>query len=257
MSKVAIITGSGGGLGKGIAERLGKDGFHVVLNDINQETLNKTLEEFKLAGINVLAVKGDVSKKDDQHNLVKQAVEAFGKIDVFVNNAGIEVVGPFLNMGADDLNRAFSINVNGVVFGTQAAAEQYIRQNSKGKVINACSIAGHESYEMLSVYSATKHAVRSFTQSAAKELAENNIRVNAYCPGVAGTSMWTRIDEEMVKYDDTMEPGDAFKKFSEGILLGRTQEPEDVANLVSFLASDDSDYITGQSIITDGGIVFR
>lgn len=257
MTKVAIITGSGGGLGKGIAERLGRDGFSIVLNDINQETLNETLEEFKEARINVLAVKGDVSKKEDQINLVKQAVEEFGQIDVFVNNAGIEVVGPFLNMTAEDLNRAFSINVNGVVFGTQAAAEQFIKQKTKGKVINACSIAGHESYEMLSVYSATKHAVRSFTQSAAKELAKSNIRVNAYCPGVAGTSMWTRIDEEMVKYDDAMKPGDAFKKFSEGILLGRTQEPEDVANLVSFLASDDSDYITGQSIITDGGIVFR
>jgi len=257
MTKVAIITGSGGGLGKGIAERLGRDGFSIVLNDINQETLNETLEEFKEARINVLAVKGDVSKKEDQINLVKQAVEEFGQIDVFVNNAGIEVVGPFLNMTAEDLNRAFSINVNGVVFGTQAAAEQFIKQKTKGKVINACSIAGHESYEMLSVYSATKHAVRSFTQSAAKELAKSNIRVNAYCPGVAGTSMWTRIDEEMVKYDDAMKPGDAFKKFSEGILLGRTQEPEDVADLVSFLASDDSDYITGQSIITDGGIVFR
>jgi|SRR5690625_886585 len=257
MEKVAIITGSGGGLGKGIAERLGSDGFNIVLNDINQEVLNETLEEFKEAGINVLAVKGDVSKKEDQINLVKQAVEAFGQIDVFVNNAGIEVVGPFLSMEANDLNRAFSINVNGVVFGTQAAAEQFIKQKTKGKVINACSIAGHESYEMLSVYSATKHAVRSFTQSAAKELAKDNIRVNAYCPGVAGTSMWTRIDEEMVKYNEDMEPGDAFKEFSEGILLGRTQEPEDVANLVAFLASDDSDYITGQSIITDGGIVFR
>jgi len=257
MEKVAIITGSGGGLGKGIAERLGSDGFNIVLNDVNQEVLNETLEEFKEAGINVLAVKGDVSKKEDQINLVKQAVEAFGQIDVFVNNAGIEVVGPFLNMEASDLNRAFSINVNGVVFGTQAAAEQFIKQKTKGKVINACSIAGHESYEMLSVYSATKHAVRSFTQSAAKELAKDNIRVNAYCPGVAGTSMWTRIDEEMVKYNEDMEPGDAFKEFSEGILLGRTQEPEDVANLVAFLASDDSDYITGQSIITDGGIVFR
>src|SRR5699024_4546261 len=106
MSKVAIVTGSGGGLGKGIAERLGRDGFNIVLNDINQEALNETLEEFKSANINVLAVKGDVSKKEDQMNAVKQAVEAFGQLDVFVNNAGIEVVGPFLNMEADDLNRA-------------------------------------------------------------------------------------------------------------------------------------------------------
>ena len=257
MAKVAIVTGSGGGLGKGIAYRLGKDGFNIVLNDINQELVDSTLEEFKKDGLNVIAVTGDVSKREDQFNLVEQAVEAFGQLDVFVNNAGIDVVTPFMDVDEDQLNKAFSINVNGTVFGTQAAAKQFIKQQSKGKVINACSIAGHESYEMLSTYSATKHAVRSFTQSAAKELAADNIRVNAYCPGVAGTAMWARIDAEMVKYYDHMQPGDAFKEFTDGILLGRSQEPEDVANLVSFLASDQSDYITGQAIITDGGIVLR
>lgn len=189
--------------------------------------------------------------------MVEKAVENFGQLDVFVNNAGIDFVSPFLEVDEDELNKAFSINVNGTVFGTQAAAKQFIKQKSKGKIINACSIAGHESYEMLATYSATKHAVRSLTQSAAKELAADNIRVNAYCPGVAGTAMWDRIDEEMVKYYEHMERGDAFKEFTDGILLGRSQEPEDVANLVSFLASDESDYITGQSIITDGGIVFR
>lgn len=257
MDKVAIITGSGGGLGKGIAQRLAKDGFKVVLNDINDDLLNSALEEFKSAGHDAIAVKGDVSKRDDQFQLVKKAVDAFGRLDVFVNNAGIDVVTPFLDVDENQLNRAFSINVNGVVFGTQAAAEQFIKQESKGKIINACSIAGHESYEMLSTYSATKHAVKSFTHSSAKELAKHNIRVNAYCPGVAGTAMWDRIDEEMVKYYDHMEPGDAFKQFSGNILLGRPQEPEDVANLVSFLASDDADYITGQAIVTDGGLVFR
>ena len=257
MAKVANVTGSGGGLGKGIAYRLGKDGFNIVLNDINQELVDSTLKEFKKDGLNVIAVTGDVSKREDQFNLVEQAVEAFGQLDVFVNNAGIDVVTPFMDVDEGQLNKAFSINVNGTVFGTQAAAKQFIKQQSKGKVINACSIAGHESYEMLSTYSATKHAVRSFTQSAAKELAADNIRVNAYCPGVAGTAMWDRIDAEMVKYYDHMQPGDAFKEFTDGILLGRSQEPEDVANLVSFLASDQSDYITGQAIITDGGIVLR
>lgn len=257
MTKVAVVTGSGGGLGKGIAHRLGNDGFQIVLNDINQELLDGTLEEFKNEDFNVIAVRGDVSKKADQANLVAKAVEEFGQLDVFVNNAGIDVVSPFLDIDEDQLTRAFTINVNGVVFGTQAAAEQFMKQKSKGKIINACSIAGHESYEMLGTYSATKHAVKSFTHSSAKELAANNIRVNAYCPGVAGTAMWDRIDEEMVKYYDNMEPGDAFKQFTEGILVGRPQEPEDVANLVSFLASDESDYITGQAIVTDGGIVFR
>ncbi len=132
-----------------------------------------------------------------------------------------------------------------------------LNKKSKGKIINACSIAGHESYEVLGTYSATKHSVRSFTQTAAKELADKGITVNAYCPGVAKTEMWDRIDEEMVKLDDSLEIGDAFEAFSSEIKLGRYQEPSDVANLVSFLASNDSDYITGQSILTDGGLVYR
>lgn len=257
MSKVAIVTGSAGGLGRGIAERLCKDGFNVVLHDINEALLNETVSEFKGKNFNVIGVKGDASKREDQFNLVKEAVDTFGRLDVFVNNAGIEAVSPFLEITEEQLNRLFSINVNGVVFGTQAAADQFIKQETKGKIINACSIAGHESYEMLGTYSATKHAVKSFTHSAAKELAKYKITVNAYCPGVAKTKMWDRIDEEMVKYSDDLKPGEAFEKFSSGIALKRFQTPEDVAQLVSFLASDDSDYITGQAIVTDGGLVFR
>ncbi|ASR47135.1 acetoin reductase [Paenibacillus kribbensis] len=257
MSKVAIVTDSGGGLGKGIAERLCRDGFSVVLHDINEALLNETVSELKGKNFNVIGVKGDVSKREDQFNLVKEAVDQFGRLDVFVNNAGIDAVAPFLEITEEQLNRLFKINVNGVVFGTQAAANQFIKQAAKGKIINACSIAGHESFEMLGTYSATKHAVKSFTHSAAKELAKYKITVNAYCPGVAKTKMWDRIDEEMVKYSDDLKPGEAFEKFSSEIALKRYQTPEDVANLVSFLASDDSDYITGQAILTDGGLVYR
>lgn len=257
MPKTAVVTGSAGGLGKGIAERLAMDGFNVVLHDINEALLKETEEAFKNQGYNVASYKSDVSSKSEQTALTAFAAETFGQLDVFVNNAGIDAVTPFLEVGEDQLEKLFRVNVFGTVYGTQAAAEQYKKQGTKGKVINACSIAGHESYEMLSVYSATKHAVRSFTQSSAKELAQFGITVNAYCPGVAKTAMWDRIDEEMVKYNDDMEPGDAFKEFSSAIKLGRYQEPKDVANLVSFLASSDSDYITGQSILTDGGLVYR
>lgn len=257
MNKVAIVTGSAGGLGKGIAERLCTDGFKVVLHDINEALLNETVAEFKEKNFEVIGVKGDVSIREDQFNLVKTAVAEFGHVDVLVNNAGIEAVSPILEIREEQLDRLFKINVNGVVYGTQAAAEQFIKQDTKGKIINACSIAGHESYEMLGTYSATKHAVRSFTHSAAKEFAKHKITVNAYCPGVAKTKMWDRIDEEMVKYSDDLKPGEAFEQFSAGIALKRFQTPKDVADLVSFLASDDSDYITGQAIVTDGGLVYR
>lgn len=254
--KVAVITGSAGGLGKGMAERLARDGFAIVLSDVNADALDETAKEFGDAGHEVLTVVADVSNRDDQFRLVKEAAEKFGRVDVFINNAGIESVGPLVEIEGDEVDKVMNINVKGVLFGIQAAAEQMKTQDGVGKIINACSIAAHESYEMLGLYCASKHAVRALTVAAAKELAEHDIRVNAYCPGVAGTSMWDRIDAAFAEHTGA-EPGETFKEFSKSILVGRTQEPEDVANLVSFLASSDSDYITGQAIITDGGMVFR
>lgn len=254
--RVAVITGSAAGLGKGIAERLARDGFKVVLSDINEGALAETEQEFKDAGHDVLAVKADVSSRDDQGKLVKAAADKFGRVDVFVNNAGIESVGPLIDIDGKEVDKVMNINVKGVLFGTQAAAEQMRGQDGIGKIINACSIAGRESYEMLGLYCASKFAVRALTIAAAKELAKDDIRVNAYCPGVAGTSMWDRIDAAFAEHTGAA-PGESFKEFSAGILAGRPQEPEDVANLVAFLASSDSDYITGQAIITDGGMVFR
>ena len=255
--RVAVITGGAAGLGKGIAQRLAENGLAVVVSDLDADKLATTRKEFEAAGHAAETFKGDVSRREDQQALVAKAVEAFGRVDVFINNAGIEQVKPLDEVGPDDLDLIFRINCHGVLYGMQAAAAQMRKQDDGiGKIINACSIAGHESYEMLGIYCATKHVVRSLTQTAAKEYAKDGITVNAYCPGVAGTSMWDRIDEAMSHYLGT-KPGEAFQKFSEGILLGRTQEPEDVAKLVAFLASPDSDYITGQAIITDGGMVFR
>ncbi|AQP53016.1 acetoin reductase [Vagococcus penaei] len=258
MKKVAVVTGSAGGLGKGIAERLARDGFSIVLHDINSQKLAETVEEFKTNGFETIGVTGDVSKKVDQESLITQAVETFGRLDVLVNNAGVDAVTPLLDITEKELQTIFNINVNGTVFGTQAAATQFIKQGEKGKIINACSIAGHESYDMLGTYCASKHAVRSFTHTAAKELAKHQITVNAYCPGIAKTEMWDRIDAAMVQHSQgRLKPGESFEQFTAGIALQRYQVPEDVANLVSFLASDEADYITGQAILTDGGLVYR
>lgn len=254
--RVAVVTGSAAGLGHAIATRLANDGFKIVLHDIDEENLKQAEKTLRDSGFEVTAVVGDVSNRDDQFNLVKQAVDKFGQIDVFVNNAGVESVAPFLEIEEQEVDKLFNINVKGVIFGTQAAAEQMKQQEGVGKIINACSIAGHESYEMLSLYCATKFAVRSFTYATAKELAEYDIRVNAYCPGVADTPMWERIDQAFVDHKG-YEPKQAWNEFTSGILVGRPQQPEDVANLVSFLASEDANYITGQTILTDGGMVFR
>ncbi len=252
---VAVITGAAQGLGKGIALRLASDGFDIVLSDRDSKTLEATFEEMRGKGYKVAQFVGDVSKRQSQFDLVDFAVKEFGEVNVFINNAGIEDVAWLDECEPERIESVFGVNVYGVLYGIQAAAAQMKKQGG-GKIINACSIAGHESYELLGVYCATKFAVRSLTQSAAKEYAKHKITVNAYCPGVAATKMWDRIDEKMANYYG-LQKGEAFKKFSSGILLGRHQVPEDVASLVSFLASKDSDYMTGQSIMIDGGIVLR
>jgi len=255
--KVAVITGSGQGIGKGLAERLAKDGFLIVLSDIDEATLSVTVKEFEEKGVNVTSFIGNVSKLEDQVALVQKAVDTFDSVDVFINNAGIEgQVAPLSQADPNAVDRVLDINVKGVIYGIQAAANQMKKQETGGKIINACSIAGQEGFEMLGVYSASKFAVKGLTQVAAKELAKDKITVNSYCPGIVGTSMWERLDEKMMEHMGTKK-GEAFQKFAEGIALGRTQTPEDVANLVSFLASSDSDYITGQNILIDGGMVFN
>lgn len=255
--KVAIITGSGQGIGKALAERLANDGFSIVLSDINEETLKIAEKEFKDNGFAVTSYVGNVAKLEDQNSLVKHAVDTLGSVDVFINNAGIEgEVAPITEIDPQKVDPVFDINVKGVLFGIQAAANQMIKQKTGGKIINACSIAGQEGFEMLSPYSASKFAVKGITQAAAKELAKHKITVNSYCPGIVGTSMWERLDEKMMKYMGTKK-GEAFEKYAAGIALGRTQTPEDVADLVSFLASPQSDYITGQNILSDGGMVFN
>jgi meso-butanediol dehydrogenase/(S,S)-butanediol dehydrogenase/diacetyl reductase len=171
-----------------------------------------------------------------------------------VANAGIAQVKTLLEVTPEDLQKIFEVNVFGVVYCLQAAAEKMIAQGTGGKIINAASIAGHAGFAYLGHYSATKFAVRALTQSAAKELADKGITVNAYCPGIVGTDMWDLIDEKLGAYLGTGK-GEALEKYASTIPLGRVQTPDDVAGFVSYLASPDADYMTGQAVMIDGGIV--
>lgn len=255
--RVVVITGSAQGLGKGIAEKLGEQGYKVVLSDINEEILNGTLEEFKGRNFEVTALVADVTQQQDHEALVKHAVDTFGKLDVYINNAGVEgEVEEIEKINPDNVDFVLNVNVKGVLFGIQAAAKQLKQQGHGGTIINAASIAGHEGFDFLATYSASKFAVRGLTQVASKELAKDNITVNAYCPGIATTGMWDRLDEKFMEVLGTKK-GEALEQFASTISLGRTQVPADVANLVAFLASVDANYITGQAIITDGGMVYR
>ncbi|MBN9028837.1 MAG: acetoin reductase [Rhizobiales bacterium] len=254
--KVILVTGASQGIGRGIALRLARDGANLALVDIKADKLEAVKAEVEAHGVKATTFTADVSDRDQVFAAVEHAEKELGGFDVIVNNAGIAQVKPLDDVRPDDLDRIFRINVDGVVWGTQAAAAKFKARGHKGKIINASSIAGHDGFAMLGIYSATKFAVRALTQAAAKEYASHQITVNAYCPGIVGTDMWVEIDERFSEITGTPK-GETYKKYVEGIALGRAQTPEDVAALVAFLSSDDSDYITGQAILTDGGIVYR
>ncbi len=255
--KIALVTGAATGIGLSITKRLIVDGAAVAMIDIDAEGLAKVAEELKSEGAKVTTFVADVSKRDQVFAAVAHAANELGGLDIMINNAGIAgAPHGIMDITEDEMKRIQDININGVLWGTQAAAQLFKKNGTKGKIISASSIAGHEGFPMLAAYCATKFAVRALTQSSAKELAADGITVNAYCPGVVATPLWEKLDDDFAG-ETGAKKGDTFEAFASGAALGRPQTPEEVANLVSYLAGPDSDFMTGQSIIMDGGMVYR
>ncbi|MEX3504512.1 acetoin reductase [Corynebacterium sp. LK2510] len=254
--KVALVTGAARGIGQAIALRLAEDGASVAVVDLKKESCAETVSQIEKLGKKAIAIGADVSKRSEVYAAVEEATKELGGFDIMINNAGLAQIKPLLDVEEGDTDAILNVNINGVLWGMQAAAAKMKELGHGGKIINASSIAGHDGFPILGVYSATKFAVRSLTQTAAQEFAADGITVNAYCPGIVGTDMWVEIDKRFSEITGAAI-GETFEKTVQGIALKRAQTPEDVANLVSFLASPDADYITGQSILTDGGMIYR
>ncbi|CAK9886827.1 MAG: Diacetyl reductase [(S)-acetoin forming] [Candidatus Erwinia impunctatus] len=255
-TKVALVTGSGQGIGRAIALRLAKDGFAVAVADYNSETAQQVAKEIIASGGKALTISVDVSQRDAVFAAVEQTRRELGDFNVIVNNAGIAPSTPIDTITEEIVDRVYNINVKGVIWGIQAAASAFKAQGHGGKIINACSQAGHVGNPELAVYSSSKFAVRGLTQTAARDLAAQGITVNAYCPGIVKTPMWEEIDRQ-ISTAAGKPAGYGTAEFAKRITLGRLSEPEDVAACVSFLAGPDSDYMTGQSLLIDGGMVFN
>lgn len=254
--KVALVTGAGQGIGRAIALRLANDGADIAIVDLNEDQMKSVADEVRAIGRKATTIRADVSNRDEVFAAVDHTEKQLGGFDIIVNNAGIASIQPLAEVTPEEADKIMKVNVNGVLWGIQAAAAKFKQLKRKGKIINAASIAGHEAMPLLGIYSATKFAVRALTQAAAREFASDGITVNAYCPGVVGTDMWVEIDRRMAEITGA-KIGENYEKFVGGIALGRAQTPEDVAALVSYLAGPDSDYMTGQAPITDGGLVYR
>ena len=253
---VALVTGAGQGIGRGIALRLAHDGADVAVLDVNAEKAEQVADELRASGVKSVAITADVRNRDQVAEAVQQVTAELGGLNIMVNNAGIVQVKPIIEVTPEDLEQIVSVNLAGVLWGIQAAAKTFLDNGTKGTIINASSIAGHDGFALLSLYSATKFAVRALTQAAARELAPHGITVNAYCPGVVDTDMWVTVDDLFAK-ETGAAPGDTFKQYVGGIALGRAETPDDVASFVSYLAGPDARYMTGQSVLIDGGMVFR
>ena len=243
--KVAVITGARKGMGRSHALTLAKAGVKVVVADISLEDCQKVVEEIKKNGGEALAIKCDVSQKSEVDEMVKKAIEKFGKIDILVNNAGICQFKPFLELTEEDWDKTLDINLKGYFLCAQATAKEMVKQKS-GVIINIASVAmGQQGVGMPNIvhYCASKGGIAGMTEALAVELAPYNIRVNAISPGMIETSMISSVKQD--------------PKMMEAMLarvpMRRVGRSEEVSNLVLFLASDDSSYMTGSTVVIDGG----
>lgn len=262
--QAVIVTGGGGGIGEGICLCAAKEGANVVVSDYNLATAEKVAEEVKKTGKKAIAVQTDVRKADDCRKLVKKTIEAFGKLDVMVCNAGVDGVpldgskDPHLveNIREEDWDHVMAVNLKGV-FNCCKACVPHMKERKSGKIINISSLAGRNGVETLLPYAATKAGVISITQSLALQLAPYHINVNTVCPSVVWSPMWRRVSEHMGQAAPDMGELSSEEFFNAAVIptipFGRPQTPEDIGNAVVFFASEEAKEITGQALNVCGG----
>lgn len=282
--KVAIVTGSGQGIGKGITLRLAREGAHVVVAEYNGDAAAVAAAEIRAAGYEATDYRIDISVVDAVARMVAEVAGRLGHIDILVNNAGLAQTKPMMDLTPEDWDSILDVNLRGTFFLIQAVARQMIRQapdalraiasapadimtmkktegstsdaadlaGSYGKIVNLSSVAGRRGRPLQTHYAASKAGIISLTQSAALTLAPYRINVNAVCPGIVPTPMWKRIDEERGKLFGA-KPGEAMAAFINTVPLKRAATAEDIAGAVAFFCSTDADYITGQALNVDGG----
>ena len=244
--KVALVTGASSGIGKGIAERFAAEGAHVAVNyrPGGAKDMEAAQAEAASFGPTAIAVSADISKREDVERMVQEIVAKFGRLDIAINNAGIEIKKPFLEVTDDEWNKVIAVNLFGAYLVSQVAARQMVKQGGPGKLINISSVHEDIPFPEYTAYCASKGAMRMMMRNLAMELAPYKINVNNIAPGAIATPINQAVLDDPV----------ASKNAISEIPWGRFGKPEEVASVAVFLASDESEYVTGSTYYVDGGL---
>jgi len=254
----AVVTGSASGIGRAIAAGLASDGFPIVIADLDETRGSAAAEQIAAAhGGKAIFHRADVTDRISVRGAIEACRREFGSIKVMVNNAGFNKPEPFMEASEAVWHKIMDVNALGVMIGIQEAGKAMVAGGIKGKIINTASIAGRAGYPDFAPYCASKFAVVALTQAGARALAANGITVNAFAPGVVDTPLWTQLDKDLMAMGASSKPGEAMESFSSSILLGRVAQPSDIVGTVRFLASPASDYMTGQVLMIDGGMILQ
>ena len=259
--KHVMITGAARGMGAAIAEHYAAQGAKICVADVNLAGCQEVVARIKASGGQAIAAKVDVTKRDQVKAAVEGTAEAFGSINIMLNNAGVNTPLMFLDITEENWHQIMDINALGTLIGMQEAAKQMIKQGKQSepyKIINVGSILSRQAFDDVVPYACSKHAVLAMINGGAKALAAENITVNGYGPGVVRTELWEQLDKDLVAIGKFEKEGQSMDQLAEDmILMKRYSYPEDVVGTASFLASGESDYMTGQLIMIDGGMIMQ
>ena len=251
--RVVVVTGGAGGIGSAACSAIAAEGGKVVVADLDGDAAKAVAEEIKADGGSATSIGVDVTDRAQVRAMVQAAVEAFGALNVIFNNAGMNRPRSFLDVDEANFDEIVRVNTWGVIVCTQEAARQMIAQGGGGKIINTGSIASRQGYWEFVPYCVAKFGTLAVTQATARGLIEHGITVNAFAPGVVDTPMWVGLNEDIRTITDQPADANPMQEFATNTLIGRPASPAELAPFLVYLASSESDYMTGQMYMVDGG----